>query len=898
MADTDREMKRRPDPDALLALAGEDGRGKLTIFLGAAPGVGKTYAMLARAQQMRAEGAEVIVGLVETHGRKETEALLDGLEVLPRRKVDYKGYILSEFDLDAALARRPKTIIVDELAHSNPDACRHPKRYQDIEELIAAGIDVWTAMNIQHLESLSDVVAQITGVTVRERVPDGLFYKADEVILVDLPPADLIKRLHEGKVYLPDNAKRAVDSFFRLGNLTALRELALRRTAERVDDQMVDYLKQNAIEGSWAASERLLVCVGPDKLSEKVVRTASRLASSLNAPWTVICIERADRETGDSAAVRQIDTTFRLAEQLGAETRRVIGTDFVAEILKLARREHATQIVIGAHHQPAWKRLFRRSLADALTEEAAGIAVHLITADTAEETRTDRRVIRPLSVRATLQPLGIACAAVVTATLIGRGITALVELPNLGLLFLMAVLVAAALEGYLSAFAAAFLSLFAYNYFFIDPLHTLSIAKPHAIFALVVFLAAALVAGSLASRIREQAKAAYGRAGTLQALYDFSRKLSGTAKVDDVLWASVSQLQASLKRNATLLLPEKGELKLSAAWPPDTELDVTDMTAARWAMDKQEMAGHGTTTLPSSTFQFRPLTSPHGVVGVCGIGMAAGDLDPNGERVLSAILDQTAIAIDRARLSRESLLQAARLEGERLRTTLLSSITHDLKAPVATIASAIKGLRDPGDGMTAEGREGLLQSIETESGRLSRFATNLADMTRIETGTLNARRDRIDVGDISRTAIERARKQFPGHIFETSIAPNMPTMIGDAALFGQVLFNLLDNASRYGGDEPISLYARKEGDEIVISVTDLGKGIKPADLDLVFEKFYRRGHVDGRPSGAGLGLPISKGFVEAMGGRITAESPAVKRKGTRITMRFPVAGEAAGAARE
>ncbi|MGL4197276.1 MAG: sensor histidine kinase KdpD, partial [Allorhizobium sp.] len=341
MADDDRRDERRPDPDALLALAEKDRRGKLTVFLGAAPGVGKTYAMLSRARRLKADGIDVVIGLVETHGRGETAALLDGLEILPRRRVAHRGRMLEEFDLDAALQRRPRIVIVDELAHSNPEDSRHPKRHQDIEELIAAGIDVWTALNIQHLESLADLVAQITGVTVRERVPDIVLKRADEVLLVDLAPSELIERLKEGKVYLPESANRAVDRFFRLGNLTALRELALRRTADRVDDQMVDYLKQNAIDGPWATGERLLVCVGSDPLSEKVVRVASRLASGLNAPWLVVSIERADREVETPERLQRIETLFRLAEQLGAETRRVIGNDFVEEILKLARREHA-----------------------------------------------------------------------------------------------------------------------------------------------------------------------------------------------------------------------------------------------------------------------------------------------------------------------------------------------------------------------------------------------------------------------------------------------------------------------------------------------------------------------------------------------------------------------------
>lgn len=893
MADDDRRDDRRPDPDALLALADKDRRGKLTVFLGAAPGVGKTYAMLSRARRLKADGVDLVVGLVETHGRGETAALLDGLEILPRHRVAHRGRLLEEFDLDAALERRPRIIIVDELAHSNPEDSRHPKRHQDIEELISAGIDVWTALNIQHLESLADLVAQITGVTVRERVPDIVLKRADEVLLVDLAPSELIERLKEGKVYLPESANRAVDRFFRLGNLTALRELALRRTADRVDDQMVDYLKQNAIDGPWATGERLVVCVGSDALSEKVVRVASRLASGLNAPWLVVSIERADREVETPERLQRIETLFRLAEQLGAETRRIIGSDFVDEILKLARREHATQIVIGTRKRSRWQRLITRTLPDALAGRASGLGIHIVTPDgtPADRTRSSLRLPRTTALRqSALWALGF----VAITTALGKGIDLFVELPNISLLFLLAVLGASLVGGYASAFLAALLSALAYNFFFIDPRHTFTIAAPHEVFALFVFLAVAIIAGGLASRIREQADVARIRATALQSLYDFSRKLASTGKGDDAIWLAVSQLQASLKRKVVLLVPRKGDLGVAAAWPPDTELDMTDMTAARWTHDKREPAGHGTSTLPNSRFEFRPLLGPHGIVGVCGIEHTGDRLDLNAERSLTAILDQTAIALDRARLADETVEQAARLEGERYREALLSSISHDLRTPLATITGAVTGLRQLGERMTSENRDDLLQSIEEESGRMSRFVANLLDMTRIEAGTLKPKQDWVDVTDVVQSAVERTRKYAPGHVVETGIAADLPLIRGDSVLIGQVLFNLLDNAVKYGGDEPINVYARRDGKDVLISVTDHGRGIPPEDLDRIFEKFYRRGKPDGRSPGTGLGLSIARGFVDAMGGRIHAESPALKKRGTRIVMRFPGSDEARG----
>lgn len=896
MADDDRRDERRPDPDALLALAEKDRRGKLTVFLGAAPGVGKTYAMLSRARRLKADGLDVVVGLVETHGRSETAALLEGLEILPRRRVAHRGRMLEEFDLDAALERRPRIVIVDELAHTNPEDSRHPKRYQDIEELTAAGIDVWTALNIQHLESLADLVAQITGVTVRERVPDVVLKRADDVLLVDLSPSELIERLKEGKVYLPESASRAVDRFFRLGNLTALRELALRRTADRVDDQMVDYLKQNAIDGPWATGERLLVCVGSDALSEKVVRVASRLASGLNAPWLVVSIERADREVETPERLQRIETLFRLAEQLGAETRRIIGNDFVEEILKLARREHVTQIVIGTRKRNPWQKLVSRSLPDALSRSASGLGIHIVTPDgTAPETR---RVPFTMPKASSLRRSALSALGFVTLTaMIGKGIDLFVDLPNISLLFLLAVLGASVVGGYAAAFLAAALSALAYNFFFIDPIHTFTIAAPHEVFALFIFLAVAMIAGGFASRIREQAEVARYRATALQSLYDFSRKLASTAKGEDAIWLAVSQLQASLKRRVVLLLPRKGDLAVAAAWPPDTELDVTDLTAARWTHDKREAAGHGTGTLPNSRFEFRPLLGPHGIVGVCGIEHSGERLDLNAERSLTAILDQTAIALDRARLADETVEQAARLEGERYREALLSSISHDLRTPLATITGAVTGLRELGERMTPENRDDLLQSIEEESGRMSRFVANLLDMTRIEAGTLKPKQDWVDVADVVQSAVERTRKHAPGRSIETGIAADLPLIRGDSVLIGQMLFNLLDNAVKYGGDEPVNVYARRDGKDVLISVTDHGKGIPPEDLDRIFEKFYRRGKPDGRSPGTGLGLSIARGFVEAMGGRIHAESPALKKKGTRIVMRFPANSEDKAGAR-
>lgn len=874
---------QRPDPAALLQLAAREGRGKLTVFLGAAPGVGKTYAMLERARGLQAGGMDVVIGLVETHGRNDTARLAEGIEVLPRQNGDGP---YGELDLDAALVRRPALLIVDELAHTNAPGSRHPKRYQDIAELVGAGIDVWTALNIQHLESLSDLISRIAGIPVRETVPDTVLKTADEIILVDIPPAELIDRLHAGKVYLPDNAQRALDGFFKPATLTALRELALRRAADRVDDQMVDFLRQSAVEGPWATGERLLVCVGADQMSEKVVRTASRLASGLNARWLVVSMARPGAPLPDAADAERLEETLRLAERLGAETRREAATDFVDAILRLARREHITQIVIG---RPAGTRWFRRSLPDALLRHAGEIGVHVVPGGPAPASRVARR---QLSLPEWALTLGLPLVAVGATTLFGLGINALIALQNLSMLYLAAVLLSAVIAGRFSALLAAVLSFLAYNFFFIEPTGELTVAQPQEVLSLVIFIAVALAAGQLAARLREQVELARQQARQSQALLDFSRKLSGAHGRDNVVDAIASHLNSSLGRPAVVLVPdESGDLELAAAWPPDQMLDATEMTAARWAFDKKEAAGFLTGTLPQVRYLFRPVVSAQRLLGVAGLAMGTRDvpLAADEELTWTALLDQAAIAMDRARLSRESAMASVAREGEKVQAALLSSLSHDLRTPLASITGAVTSLRQLGDKMPAASRDDLLLAIEEESGRLNRFVANLFDMTRIEAGMMKARREPIDLAAIIDASAIRARKLHPDLTIDLSIAPDLPQAMGDAALLEQVLFNLLDNARKYGGaDQPVAIFARAEEGGAMISVTDQGKGIPEADLEKIFDKFYRRAKGDGRPAGTGLGLSIARGLMTAMGGTIKATSPATRKRGTRMTIRLPL----------
>ncbi len=884
---------RRPSPKALLELAEKESRGKLKVFLGMAPGVGKTYAMLSAARAQRAEGVDVLVGVVETHGRSETAALLDGLDVLPRKPVPYRRRTLMEFDVEAAIARRPKLLLVDEFAHTNAPGLIHAKRYQDVEEVLRNGIDVWTTLNIQHLESLQDVVERITGIRVQETVPDKALEKADEIVVIDLPPEELIQRLKEGKVYLPENARRAIDQFFKPSNLTALRELALRRTADRVDEQMLAQLRQQGIEGPWPTAERILVCVGTDTLSETVIRTAARLAKAQKADWIALHLKPTDREITDRALVRRTEKMMRLAERLGASTVRLSAADLVGEILSYAKRNNVTQIIIGRSKAGPLGRLLGRLLSRDLVRRANGLSV-LIVAPEAETSSKRGATSIPKS---TFSPpgrlarsLGVAATAVTGAVLVGTGLEQVTRLPNLSMVFLLAVLLCGMRFGMTSAIAASVLSFLAYNFFFIDPRYTLTIAEPYELLSLFMFLAVAFVTGSLAGRLNEQATATRERAEATQALFDYSRKLSGLPNLDDVLWLLASQVAAVAKGKSIIMLDRGAGLSIQQAWPPDDQLGTSDWAAARWAHEKEEPAGRGTDTLPSARYQFRPMQGAKGSIGIVGID--AGDQDDVlSDPVIATIqsfIEQSAVAIERIALVEQATKAETAAEGERLRAALLSSISHDLRTPLASIVGSVTSLRSLGDRMSKSDRSDLLATIEEEAGRLSRFVSNLLDMTRLEAGAIDIRRDWVDITDVVTNAAERARKSFPKRLVERSIASKLPLIRGDAALLEQVLFNLLDNAHKYSGpDSTTKLEARRDGDRLVLTVTDSGIGIPREALEKVFDKFYRVAGSDGRAPGTGLGHSICAGIIAGMQGTIEAESPLTPKGGTRIRISLP-----------
>jgi two-component system, OmpR family, sensor histidine kinase KdpD len=875
----------RPSPDALLLAAQEGTHGRLKIFLGAAPGVGKTFEMLSAGRARCQEGADVVVGVVETHGRRETEALLDGLEVIPRRSVEYRGRALAELDLDALLARRPQLALVDELAHTNAPGSRHPKRYMDVEELIAAGMDVYTTLNVQHIESLNDVIARITRIRVRETVPDSIIDKADDIELIDLTPQDLIQRLKDGKVYVPHQAERAIRHYFSPGNLTALRELALRRTAQRVDDQMVRYMQAHAIPGPWAAGERILACVGADAASTEVVRHAKRMADSLKAPWTAVHVETAQDLNLSDAERDRIAEAMRLAQRLGAETVTLPGQDVADTIADYARANNVTHILILQPPRSWWRELFSGSLAQQLIRKAGGAGVHVLGrgAEPAEQ----RRPMLP-SGEATAFAVSIAFVAVSlgAAELLHRGL----GVSSVAMCFLTAVLVSAVVYGLWPALLACLASVLAYNFFFLPPLYTFTVADPENVAALFFFGVTAVIASNLTARVRAQAIVARQRARITEELYQFSRKLAGAANLDDLLWATVHQVALMLKVRVVILLPEHGSVAVRAGYPPEDTLDAADLAAAKWCWEKNHVAGRGSDTLPGAKRLFMPMNTGRGAVGVVGIDSDEPGpiLTPDQHRLLDALADQAALAIERVKLVED--VESARLvaETDRLRAALLTSISHDLRTPLASILGSATSLVAQGDTLDASTRVDLIRNIQDESERLNRFIGNLLDMTRLESGPMAPRTGPAELSDALGSALRRANRMLTGHRTQLLIEPGLPMLDLDEVLFEQVLFNLLDNAGKYApGGSLITVKAWRDDDQVVVQVLDEGPGIPDDELDRVFEKFYRVGGPDRRRAGTGLGLAICRGFIEAMRGSITA-SNRTDRPGAVFTMRLPV----------
>ena len=881
--------ERRPDPDQLLARVKEQearkARGKLKVFFGAAAGVGKTFAMLEAARAQRAAGIDVVGGFVETHHRAETEVLLEGLEMLPRRRVEYRGTTLEEFDLDAALARRPAVLLVDELAHTNAPESRHAKRWQDVLELLDAGIDVYTTVNVQHLESLNDVVARITGVVVRETVPDSVLEQADEFELVDLSAGDLRRRLKEGKVYVAHQAAEAVENFFREGNLIALRELALRHTADRVDAKMQRYRTEHAIGPVWPVTERVLVCVGPSPASARLVRAGRRLAAQLAAPWVVAYVETpASRNMSEEARAR-VSQTLRLAESLGAETVTLTGARMSDELLAYARSRNVSKLVIGKPTRGYWQRIFLGSIVDALVRGSGEIDIYVISGD-GTPAPTPRLRPRPRARHA------IGYAAALASVLASTGLAWVmlphIELSNIVMVYLLGVVIVALRFDRSASALASILSVAAFDFFFVPPYFTFAVTDSQYLITFGVMLVVALVISGLTVRARDKAESARSQERRTATLYSLSRELAAARGLDTLLDLALRHLLEVFGGRMAILMPNvEGRLEQRAGQLAPFNMDSTDFAVAQWAFDHGQAAGAGTDNVPGAQMRFEPLRSSRGVVGVVGMRPAAPHAfdTPEQEHLLETFTSLVAVAVDRALLADEAQAAQVGAEAERLRNALLSAVSHDLRTPLTAITGAASTALQDDVRLDGATRRELLESIRDEAERLNRLVNNLLDVTRLESGSLQLRREWIPLEELVGVALARLSKALGERKISTRLPADVPPVHVDGLLIEQVLINLLENAAKHTpAGQPIDIEARREGEHAVVEVADRGPGLPQGKEETIFDKFFGVG----TGGGAGLGLTICRAIVEAHGGRIHGEN----RVGGGAVFRFTLpAGE-------
>lgn len=862
----------RPDPDALLARVqaeeANSSRGKLKIFFGAAPGVGKTYAMLEAGRKQAKEGVDVIVGYIEPHIRPETQALVLGLDLIARREIEYRGTKLYEFDLEAALARKPQLILVDELAHTNAPSCIHTKRWQDIDDLLEAGIDVYTTMNVQHLESLNDVIAQITTVHVRETVPDAVFEKADEVELVDLAPDDLIERLHEGKVYVPQQAQRAIEFFFRKGNLIALRELALRAMAQRVGAQVQDWRLQHAEQRTWPTSERLLVCVGPSPLSARLVRAARRMATGFQAHWYAVYVERtAGRPLGEEDRQR-LAQNLHLAEQLGAEVVTLSGADFAQEVFRFAHEKNVSRIVVGKPHPSRWREWLRGSYVYELIHKSGDIDVYVISGDEQEPIQR-----RPAPRRTTIQwtPYLWALLGVLISTAVGFLIYQPGVEVNIVMAYLAALVAISLRCGRGPSIAASILSVAVFDFCFIEPRGTFAVQDTQYLFTFAVMLATGLIISTLTTRGKQQAEVARSRERRISALYVLSRELTASPTREAIAQTACAQIAAATDSTIAVFLRENGKLTLfdnAAGYQPNEH----GRAVAQWVFEHGERAGRGTDTLPGGDALYLPLNGAEGIVGVIGVGTSNSDHYWNSDRLrlLEAFAGQLALAIERADLAREAERIRLQIETERLRNSLLSAISHDLRTPLATIKGASSMLVDRQAKLGEDERQELAESILGESERLNRLVANLLDMTRLEAGAIKVHKELQPLDEVVGVVLQRLEWELGDRSVETHLPDELPPVPIDGLLIQQALTNLVENAIKYSPPKtPIEISATADSQQVTVEVADHGPGIKPGEEERIFDKFFRSTN---STTGAGLGLPICRGIIELHGGRMWVEN--------------------------
>ncbi|MGE8099529.1 two-component system sensor histidine kinase KdpD [Pseudomonas fluorescens] len=878
--------EERPDPDQLLARIREEEaqakRGRLKIFFGASAGVGKTYAMLAAAQTAKLQNIDVLVGVIETHGRAETQALTEGLELLPRKQVVDKNRTLTEFDLDAALARKPGLILIDELAHSNIAGSRHPKRWQDVEELLSAGIDVWSTMNVQHLESLNDIVGGITGIRVWETVPDHVFDTADEVVIVDLPPDDLLQRLKEGKVYMAQQAERAVQNFFRKGNLIALRELALRRTADRVDSEMLQYRQSGAVKPVWGTRESLLACVGPNDQAEKTVRSTARLAAQLNVPWHAVYVETPTLQRLPEVKRRRVLATLKLAQDMGAQISTLAGQDIAETLVKYARQHNLSKVVLGRDERPR-QRLWRRVLADRIGVLGADLDVIQISLPEsrrppAETTSTASD--SPITWRPYLWSVAI-CAV---TTLLAMPLFQVLEQANIVMLFLLAVVAVAVRFGRGPAIMAAFVSVGAFDFFFVAPRFSFAIADIQYLVTFSVMLVVALVIGQMTASLTYQARVAQRREDRMRGLYEMSRLLSAALLTEQVAEIGAQFLAAEFgARSALLVADDNNKLQAPMVTGDPPQVDVA---IAQWSYDKTEPAGYGTDTLPSSSTLYLPLSAPMRVRGV--LAVQPRDTTrlavPEQRRLLDTCASLLAISLERIHYINVAQDTTVQMESERLRNSLLSAISHDLRTPLSVMVGLAEALKLTKPPLTGEAAE-IATAVGESALRMNTLVNNLLDMARLESGSVVLNRQWQPIEDVVGSALRAIHPILAGRSVQVALEEDLPLVRIDAVLIERILINLMENAIKYTPPgTPISLGASTTPESIELWVADEGPGLPRGHEEAIFNKFMR-GKKESSIPGVGLGLAICRAIAQAHGGTMLGVTRP--EGGARFTLRLP-----------
>jgi two-component system, OmpR family, sensor histidine kinase KdpD len=884
----------RPDPDEILKKITQDEhahqQGKLKIFLGYAAGVGKTYAMLEAAHQRKMAGVDVVAGYIETHHRKDTDQLLNGLEIIPRREMEYRGTHLTELDADAVIRRHPQLVLIDELAHTNIPESRHQKRYQDIEDILDQGISVYTTLNIQHIETLNDIVKQITGVKIQETIPNRIIDRASELELIDLPPEELLERLKDGKVYIPEQAARAVEQFFRKGNLTALREISMRQVAERIDNQMLDYMENKSIQGPWPAKDRLLVAISSHPLSERLVRTTKKLADQLNAEWHAIYIETPERLQYSPFHTERVNKTIRLAEELGAVVVSVTSNSIPEAILDYAHKHNVTKIIAGKPIRPRWYESLRGSILDDIIRQSGNIDV-LVMSDTTGP-------IKSPSIDYTFKEIGyksyfLSSIIVALTTLISFPVQKFFHPTNLVMLYLAAVVIAALYLGRGPAILASILSVLAFDFFFIEPKLTFSVYDTQYFLTFFALLLVGLTISNLTSRATQQMEALQKRQAQTFALLALSRDLSNAVSMEQVLRVIIHHVISSIGKDVVILLPVINELQIVATSPEFT-LDENELSVAAWAYKQKKPSGLGTDTLSAVPIRFQPLTTTRNILGIIGVIPFEGNKfsKPEQRLLLEGFTNIAALVIERTNLSDQARENQVLRESEKLKTAMLNSISHDLRSPLATITGALDSLleneQQPEEKplLNKDAKTELLLSASEETNRLNRLVGNFLDMTRLEGGALKLNREIIDFHDLISTAISHLRERINSYQVIVQVQENLyPTPL-DFILLEQVFLNILDNAMKYSPvGSTILIDAISTDQELVVGISDQGEGIPAADLDRVFDKFFRSQNTK-TPQGSGLGLSICKGIIEAHGGRIWAENQP--QGGTVIRFSIPI----------